>query len=51
MRRRIMLDEPAGDKGPLLAWIERIGWGLFSVGAAVLLILTIAAAVMLFIGR
>jgi len=44
-----MLDEPADEKGPLLAWIERIGWGFFSMGALVLLILAIVAAVMLFV--
>ncbi len=46
-----MLHEPADEKGPLLAWIERIGRGLFSIGALVLLIVFIAAAVMLFGGR
>jgi len=46
-----MLDQPAGPKGPLLAWVERIGWGLFSIGALVLLILAIAAAAMLLAGR
>jgi len=46
-----MPDEPAGASGPLLAWVERIGWGLFSIGALVLLILALVAAVMLFAGR
>ncbi len=46
-----MLDEPADAKSPLLAWIERIGWGFFSMGALVLLLLAIVAAVMLFARR
>ncbi len=44
-----MLDQPAGPKGPLLAWVERIGWGFFSMGALVLVIVAIVAAVMLFV--
>ncbi len=46
-----MLDQAAGPKGPLLAWIEHIGWGLFSIGVLVSVIVFILAAIMLFIGR